>query len=124
MEGDDGLHRHGQRLPSCADGLDEVLCSVHLLLDIEKSLLGLTTQILLVLLVFVHGIDKRLREGEFRYFTTVEGEGDRTVVLCVHDEIRCNLLQASSYGFTHGGTRSRIQFAQFSEERFALLVVQ
>ena len=111
-------------MPSGADGLDEILGSVHFLLDIEQRLLGLTAQVLLVLLILVHGVDKRLREGKFRHLAIIKREGDGAVVLRVHNEIGCDLLQASSDGLTHRGTWTWVQLAQFSEEGLTLLVVQ
>ena len=124
LKGDDGLHRYGERMPSHPDGLDEVLGSIHFLLDVEQRLLGLAVQMLFVLLIFIHGVDKRLREGELRHFTVVEGEGHGAIILRFHNEVGRDLLQASSDSLTHRGTWSRIQFAQFAKEGLTLLVIQ
>ena len=79
---------------------------------------------LFVLLIFIHGVDKRLREGELRHFTVVEGEGHGAIILRFHNEVGRDLLQASSDSLTHRGTWPWIQLAQFPEEGLTLLVIQ
>ena len=124
LQGDDGLHRGSQRMATYLDGLDEPLRRIHLLLDIEQCLLGLTTQVLLVVLVLLHRIDKRLRDLQFRHLAVVEGEGHRPVVLRVDDEVWGDLLDAAPHRLAHRGTRTGIQFPQFLEQRLRLDIRQ
>ena len=90
------------------DGLNEVLGSIHLFLNIEQRLLRLAAQILLVLLIFLHGISKRLRHLQFRHLTIVQHESDGTVILRIHDEVGRDLLQVTAYGLAQRGTRARV----------------
>ena len=124
LQGDDGLHGNGQRMPTHLDGLDETLCGIDLLLDIEQGLFGLTTQLVLIVLIFLHRVDKRLRDFQFRHLAVVEGEGDGSVVLRVDDEVRSNLLDTAPHCLTHRGSWTGIQFTEFLEQRLCLNIRQ
>ena len=62
------------------DGFDETLGSIDFLLDIEQRLLRLTAQMILILLILLHGIHKRLRHFQLWHFAIIECEGDCAIV--------------------------------------------
>ena len=61
---------------------------------------------------------------QFRYITHVQRECHGAVILCVDDEVWCNLLDAVPYDLAHRCSWFGVQLAQFFDERLALQVRQ
>ena len=106
------------------DGLDKALCGIHLFLDIQQRLLGLATQVVLVLLILLHRINKRLRHLEFGHLAVVQRKSDGAIILGIHNKVGGYLLHAATHGFAKRCTWTWIQFAQFAEQGLGLHVVQ
>ena len=104
--------------------LYEPLCGIHLLLYIQQCLLGLTTQVVFVLLILLHRVNKRLRHFQFGHLSVVQRESYRSVVLCVYYEVGRYLLHASSHHLAKRCSRARVQLAQLAEQHFGLSIIK
>ncbi len=121
---DDGSHGNGKRFTAHLHGLDKALGSIHLFLYIEQSFFSLTAQMVLVLLIFLHGVGKRLRHFKFRHLAIVERKGHGTIILGVYYKVGRYLLHASAYCLTKRGTRTGIQLTQLLKEHLSLSIVE
>ncbi len=64
---------------------------------------------LLVVLIFLHGIGKRLGDVQFGNVAIVECERNRAIIVGVDNEVGCNLLQGAPYGLADSGTGLGVQ---------------
>ena len=55
---------------------------------------------ILILLVFLHRIDKRLGHFQFRHLTIIKGKGDSTVIQGINNKVGGYLLHVPAYRLT------------------------
>ena len=121
---DDGPHGDSKGVTAHLHGLDKALGSIHLFLYIEQSFFSLTAQMVLVLLIFLHGVGKRLRHFKFRHLAIVERKGNSTIILSIDDKVGRYLLHTSAHCLTKRGTRTGIQLSQLLKKYLCLGIVE
>ena len=110
---DDGLHGDIQRMPPLFHGIDETLCTLHLLLGIEQSLLVFAVHLGTAFGISVYQFVERRRHKELGHMSTIDAEGHGAVVCRINDKVGSDLLQVHAVGFTQCRPRFGVQFQQF-----------